>query len=90
MLTTGDSLFRHNGHQFTTKDVDNDKNDVNLANIFRGAWWYYNAYISNLNGIYHRGNYSGLTTNGEGIQWNSWPGKWYSLKSTEMKLVPVA
>ncbi|GFR85355.1 ficolin-1 [Elysia marginata] len=40
--TAGNSLTYHNGQQFSTYDRDNDKDSVNCAEFFTGAWWYKN------------------------------------------------
>ncbi|XP_015423235.1 PREDICTED: fibrinogen C domain-containing protein 1 [Myotis davidii] len=53
--TAGDSLLRHSGLPFTTKDRDSDHSDHNCAAFYRGAWWYRNCHTSNLNGQYLRG-----------------------------------
>lgn len=89
----GDGMEKHNGHKFSTKDVDNDmvvkEFGGSCANRFNGAWWYYKCYMSNLNGIYYR--------NGEipakmfdGITWKPWTGSNYSLRSVEMKIRPAS
>ena len=36
----GDSLITHNGMMFTTKDQDNDANELNCADRYHGGWWY--------------------------------------------------
>ena len=80
----GDSLSPHNGMNFTTKDQHNDKNpDINCAIQYRGAWWYNDCHASNLNGMYLSGQH---TSYADGVEWNSWKGYHYSLKTTEMKL----
>ncbi|XP_040167079.1 fibrinogen C domain-containing protein 1-like [Anopheles arabiensis] len=51
--SAGDSLHRHKGMQFTTKDQDNDTwYNGNCARHYQGAWWYWDSHTSNLNGIY--------------------------------------
>lgn len=88
MITAGDSLDYHNGQQFSTKDADNDNYvGTHCSQIYGGGWWYKNCHYSNLNGIYlhqydTRGSY-------KEIIWYHWRGWVYSLKATEMKLVPV-
>ncbi|KAK3093001.1 hypothetical protein FSP39_009863 [Pinctada imbricata] len=87
----GDAMNKHNGHKFSTKDVDNDKVVKELggscAKRFSGAGWYYKCYQNNLNGKYYR--------NGDipeklydGITWKPWTGPNYSLKQAEMKIRP--
>ena len=75
----GDSLANHNGMKFTTKDNDNDIYGSNCAVSFKGGWWYYNCYQSNLNGLYLVNSKSDA-----GIRWSLW--KQDSLEFTEMKL----
>lgn len=83
---SGDSLLKHNGMKFTTKDRDNDHSENNCASFYHGAWWYRNCHTSNLNGQYLRGQH---TSYADGIEWSSWTGWQYSLKFSEMKIRPT-
>ncbi|XP_028411109.1 ryncolin-1-like [Dendronephthya gigantea] len=84
--TAGDSLKKHNGMAFTTKDSDNDIDSKgNCAVKFKGAWWYWGCHDSNLNGLYH---YGAHTSFADGVNWKHWKGYDYSLKSTSMKIRP--
>lgn len=82
----GDSLLKHSGMKFTTKDRDSDHSENNCAAFYRGAWWYRNCHTSNLNGQYLRGAHASYA---DGVEWSSWTGWQYSLKFSEMKIRPV-
>jgi Fibrinogen beta and gamma chains, C-terminal globular domain len=76
----------HVGQQFSTYDQDNDASPYNCSVLYKGAWWYKACHTSNLNGFYYGGQPIPFA---EGVQWNSWTGRYYSLKTTEMKIKPV-
>jgi len=83
----GDSLSAHRGRQFSTKDQDNDANTGGSCAVsFKGAWWYANCHVSNLNGLYLGGPH---TSYADGVEWRSMAGYYYSLKTSEMKIRPV-
>ena len=71
--------------QFSTKDNDNDLSFYHCAQTFKGAWWYRECHLSNLNGLYLRGPHSSFA---DGVNWKSLRGFYYSLKRTEMKVKP--
>ena len=82
--TAGDSLSVHNAMSFSTKDQDNDPaRTESCAILYKGAWWYKHCHKSNLNGKYLSGQH---TSDADGVNWASWKGYRYSLKTTEMKL----
>ncbi|XP_076112546.1 ryncolin-2-like [Mytilus galloprovincialis] len=79
--TAGDCLKTHNNYAFTTKDKDNDNHSYeNCAKIYKGAWWYYACYASNLNGLY-----VGNKKDDRGINWQLWKGS-QSMKTTSMMI----
>ena len=60
--TAPDSLAKHNGKKFTTRDNDNDDNGNNCAKEDSGAWWYHDCSSSSLNARYTTDYYwSGFT-----------------------------
>ena len=87
----GDSMIKHNGHKFSTYDVDNDKAVKDFggscAKRFGGGWWYYKCYQSNLNGRYYS---NGEVTDKrfDGIAWKELMKANYSFKKVEMKIRP--
>ncbi|XP_051891961.1 fibrinogen gamma chain [Pristis pectinata] len=86
-------LTAHNGMQFSTPDVDNDKYEqASCAEQDQSGWWMNRCHAANLNGKYHRGGYYtvGATTGGydNGIIWATWHDRWYSLRETTMKIIP--
>ena len=67
---------------FTTYDRDNDqRSDYNCAEQYKGAWWYYNCYHSNLNGLYLPGQSSTRSAN-----WQHFADNHVGLKYIEMKM----
>ncbi|KAK3083110.1 hypothetical protein FSP39_014355 [Pinctada imbricata] len=79
----GDSLAYHNGLPFSTHDQDNDSDsERNCAVTYKGAWWYKNCHLSNLNGAYLRGQ----TSDADGMVWGTWRTDRYSLNSTVMMI----
>ena len=75
----------YSGMQFTTKDKDNDLSADNCAVRFKGGWWYKKCHHANLNGLYHGGPFHSYA---DGVSWNAFRGRQYSLKRTELKLQP--
>ena len=86
----GDSMIiHHNGKMFSTKDRDNDELlNLNIAEIFHGAWWYDNQLTSNLNRQYHFNPNNTLISNG--IAWWGWYEIYrsggFALKETKMMI----
>ena len=67
-----DSLKNHTGMKFTTKDINNDVENVkNCAVLFKGEWWYHRYHHSNLNGLYLSGSHNSYA---DGMNWYYWLG----------------
>ncbi|XP_072220687.1 tenascin-N isoform X2 [Leuresthes tenuis] len=81
--TAGDAMTYHQGRPWTTVDSDNDIALGNCALTHRGAWWYKNCHLANLNGKW------GDIRHSMGVNWEPWKGHLTSLDFTEMKIRPV-
>uniref|UniRef100_A0AAV2JQ86 Tenascin N n=1 Tax=Knipowitschia caucasica TaxID=637954 RepID=A0AAV2JQ86_KNICA len=81
--TAGDAMTYHQGRPWTTVDNDNDIALGNCALTHRGAWWYKNCHLANLNGKW------GDTRHSTGVNWEPWKGHLDSLDFTEMKIRPL-
>ncbi|KAK3087010.1 hypothetical protein FSP39_000285 [Pinctada imbricata] len=82
----GDSLYAHNNMKFSARDHDNDNAGGHCAETFKGGFWYNNCHAANPNGQYLSGDHETLAN---GINWHSWRGYKYSLKTIEMKIRPL-
>ncbi|GAA6234982.1 fibrinogen gamma chain-like [Lates japonicus] len=85
----------HNGMQFSAPDKDNDKYDGNCAQQDGSGWWMNRCHAAHLNGKYYQGGRYTEKDAGEygydnGIIWVTWHNRWYSLKETTMKLIPLS
>lgn len=68
--------------QFSAKDADNDKSDVNCAVEYTGAFWYNKCHEANLMGKYY--GKGGQKIKATGINWLTFKGYDESLKSARM------
>ncbi|XP_063060644.1 microfibril-associated glycoprotein 4-like [Engraulis encrasicolus] len=84
----GDALIsRHNNIKFSTFDRDQDPSEsLNCAKKYLGAFWYSNCHATNPNGVYRWG--ADNTISNIGVEWSTWKGYDYSLKSISMKIRP--
>ena len=83
----GDSLQKHSGQKFTTKDKDQDDYSGNCAKRHKGGWWYASCLPSSLNGI-HFGQYRKLST--RGIIWQTFHGTQVAaINKVSMKIRPA-
>jgi len=86
LLLKGDSLGRHDGQKFSTRDQDNDASRTGPCAVnYKGGWWYNDCHDANLNGLYYDSGYYSATFN-NGVVWHRWKGSDYSLRFTEMKI----
>ncbi|XP_053712995.1 fibrinogen gamma chain [Synchiropus splendidus] len=88
------SYTSHNGMQFSTFDSDNDRYDGNCALQDGSGWWMNRCHAAHLNGKYYQGGKYTEKDAGEygydnGIIWVTWHSRWYSLKETTMKIIPL-
>lgn len=61
---------------------------ANLAEKHKGGWWYSSTPLgSNLNGLNLKGEHF---TEGDGINWKSFKGVKYSLKTSKMRIRPLS
>ena len=75
---SGDTMVPHSGRHFSTKDRDNDLWQANSCAItYKGAWWYSNCYLANLNALY-----SSTDNTYQYIYWDGLP----ALTFVEMKI----
>ena len=82
--SAGDGLQLNINQKFSTHDRDQDRlTAFNCARDYRGAWWYNDCGISNLNGLHTDSS----TESVDGIWWLLWRGL-EALKKTEMKIRP--
>ncbi|XP_022063957.2 tenascin-N [Acanthochromis polyacanthus] len=81
--TAGDAMTYHQGRPWTTVDSDNDIALGNCALTHRGAWWYKNCHLANLNGKWGDDRHS------MGVNWEPWKGHLTSIDFTEMKIRPL-
>ncbi|XP_076001057.1 tenascin-N isoform X2 [Genypterus blacodes] len=81
--TAGDAMTYHQGRPWSTVDSDNDIALGNCALTHRGAWWYKNCHLANLNGNWGDNRHS------NGLNWEPWKGHLTSLDFTEMKIRPL-
>ncbi|ROL53147.1 Fibrinogen gamma chain [Anabarilius grahami] len=83
----------HNGMQFSTPDKDNDKFLEHCALQEGSGWWMNRCHAAHLNGKYYQGGkYTAKDTQqgyDNGIIWATWHSRWYSLKETTMKIIPI-
>ncbi|XP_040575032.1 uncharacterized protein [Lepeophtheirus salmonis] len=73
------------GLKFSTRDKNSYPDQKNCANLFTGGWWFdpfKDCGLSNLNGLNYKGKYGNVTSNG--IFWDSFRGKYYSLLISRM------
>ena len=68
--------------KFSTYDNDNDLDDDNCAEDWKGGWWYKNCYEANLNGRYIMPQH----INFEAIVWFHWRNEFTACSYADMKI----
>uniref|UniRef100_A0A4W5K227 Fibrinogen alpha chain n=1 Tax=Hucho hucho TaxID=62062 RepID=A0A4W5K227_9TELE len=89
------SFLSHEGMKFSTFDKDNDQWEESCAEMYGGGWWYNNCQSANLNGVYYKGGKYDPGSNvpyeiENGVVWLTYKPADYSLKTTRMKIRPLA
>ncbi|KAK6322989.1 hypothetical protein J4Q44_G00053280 [Coregonus suidteri] len=89
------SFLSHQGMKFSTFDKDNDRWEESCAEMYGGGWWYNNCQSANLNGVYYKGGKYDPGRNvpyeiENGVVWLTYKPADYSLKTTRMKIRPLA
>lgn len=88
------SYTLHNGMKFSTAEKDNDLYEGNCAKQDGSGWWMNRCHAAHLNGRYYIGGKYTEKDAGEygydnGVIWATWHNRWYSLKETTMKIIPI-
>ncbi|KAJ8008508.1 hypothetical protein DPEC_G00105610 [Dallia pectoralis] len=93
--SVGQEFLTHTGRRFSTYDKDNDRWEESCAEMYGGGWWYNNCQGANLNGVYYKGGKYDPGSNvpyeiENGVVWLTYKPADYSLKTTRMKIRPLA
>ncbi|XP_071393477.1 microfibril-associated glycoprotein 4-like [Centroberyx affinis] len=83
----GDCLSVVSGQKFSTLDRDQDSANGHCARSYLGGFWYNNCHKANPTGVYRWG--ADKTLFAIGVEWSSWKGHDYSLKTISMKIRPL-
>ncbi|XP_076033867.1 techylectin-5A-like [Oratosquilla oratoria] len=81
----GDDMKSQNGQKFSTEENDNDSHTSNCAKTYKGGWWYGGCHATNPTGLYLKGKHD---TYAIGVNWKSFKGYHYSLKTLSLKIRP--
>ena len=77
--TAGDALTNNTGMMFTTKDKDNDQDDVNnCADAYSGAWWWGTCVTQ-----------ARLNCQAGNRRWTTWANKVGYIQKCSMKIRPL-
>ncbi|XP_049533908.1 fibrinogen-like protein 1 [Anopheles darlingi] len=83
--TAGDSLRYSEGSKFSTPDRDNDANNNNCAQTWKGGWWFKSCHQAFLNGL-HRN--TSVQKEGK-IEWYGFSNEWRGLSFSRMLIRPL-